>query len=191
MQTGTSHGGVVLPDGTIAQVALDFDTLKALSEIARKEFGLAGAVQHGASTLPSEAFHKFAECETAEVHLATEFQNMIYDSPHFPHELKEKIYAWLKVNAASEKKEGETDEQFFYKTRKKALGPFKRDIMGLADSVRDAIAGEIEKKFEFLFKQLAMINKKELVDKYVSLKRVISRKRKEGAQVVHDGEGAD
>ena len=63
--------------------------------------------------------------------------------------------------------------------------------MGLADSVRDAIAGEIEKKFEFLFKQLAMINKKELVDKYVSLKRVISRKRKEGAQVVHDGEGAD
>ena len=191
VQTGTSHGGVVLPDGTIAQVALDFDTLKALSEIARKEFGLAGAVQHGASTLPSEAFHKFAECETAEVHLATEFQNMIYDSPHFPHELKEKIYAWLKVNAASEKKEGETDEQFFYKTRKKALGPFKRDIMGLADSVRDAIAGEIEKKFEFLFKQLAMINKKELVDKYVSLKRVISRKRKEGAQVVHDGEGAD
>ena len=191
VQTGTCHGGVVLPDGTIAQVALDFDTLKALSEIARKEFGLAGAVQHGASTLPSEAFHKFAECETAEVHLATEFQNMIYDSPHFPHELKEKIYAWLKVNAASEKKEGETDEQFFYKTRKKALGPFKRDIMGLADSVRDAIAGEIEKKFEFLFKQLAMINKKELVDKYVSLKRVISRKRKEGAQVVHDGEGAD
>jgi len=191
VQTGTSHGGVVLPDGTIAQVALDFDTLKALSEIARKEFGLAGAVQHGASTLPSEAFHKFAECETAEVHLATEFQNMIYDSPHFPHELKEKIYAWLKVNAASEKKEGETDEQFFYKTRKKALGPFKRDIMGLADSVRDAIAGEIEKKFEFLFKQLAMINKKLKFFFYFSLKRVISRKRKEGAQVVHDGEGAD
>ena len=191
VQTGTSHGGVVLPDGTIAQVALDFDTLKALSEIARKEFGLAGAVQHGASTLPSEAFHKFAECETAEVHLATEFQNMIYDSPHFPHELKEKIYAWLKVNAASEKKEGETDEQFFYKTRKKALGPFKRDIMGLADSVRDAIAGEIEKKFEFLLKQLAMINKKELVDKYVSFTRVISRKKKETAAIVHDGEGAD
>ncbi len=191
VQTGTSHGGVVLPDGSIAQVALDFDTLKALSEIARKEFGLGGAVQHGASTLPSEAFHKFTECETAEVHLATEFQNMIYDSKHFPLELKEKIYCWLKVNAVSERKEGETDEQFFYKTRKKALGPFKRDIMGLADSVRDAIALEIEARFEFLFKQLNVINKKELVDKYVSLKRVISRKRKEGVAVVHDGEGAD
>jgi fructose/tagatose bisphosphate aldolase len=191
VQTGTSHGGVVLPDGSIAQVALDFDILKVLSEIARKEYGLSGAVQHGASTLPSEAFHKFAECETAEVHLATEFQNMIYDSRHFPGELKEKIYQWLKVNAASERKEGETDEQFFYKTRKKALGPFKREIMGLADAARDAISAEIEARFEFLFKQLNVISKKELVDKYVSLKRVISRKRKQAAAVVHDGEGAD
>ena len=191
VQTGTSHGGVVLPDGSIAQVALDFDILKTLSEIARKEYGLAGAVQHGASTLPSAAFHKFAECETAEVHLATEFQNMIYDSKHFPHELKEKIYAWLKVNAASEKKDGETDEQFFYKTRKKALGPFKREIMGLSDSIRETIALELEAKFDFLFKQLNVINKKELVDKYIGLKRVISRKRKEGAAIVHDGEGAD
>ena len=160
VQTGTSHGGVVLPDGSIAQVALDFDILKTLSEIARKEYGLAGAVQHGASTLPSAAFHKFAECQTAEVHLATEFQNMIYDSKHFPHELKEKIYAWLKVNAASEKKDGETDEQFFYKTRKKALGPFKREIMGLSDSIRETIALELEAKFDFSFKQLNVINKK-------------------------------
>ena len=191
VQTGTSHGGVVLPDGSIAQVALDFDTLKTLSEIARKEYGLAGAVQHGASTLPSAAFHKFAQCETAEVHLATEFQNMMYDSKHFPLELKEKIYQWLKINAASEKKDGETDEQFFYKTRKKALGPFKREIMGLSDSIREAIALELEAKFDFLFKQLNVVNKKELTDAHTPLKRVIARKRKEGAAIVHDGEGAD
>ena len=191
VQTGTSHGGVVLPDGSIAQVKLDFDTLKALSEIARKEYGLAGAVQHGASTLPQEAFHVFPECETAEVHLATEFQNMMYDSKHFPQELKDKIYQWLRINAASEKKEGETEEQFFYKTRKKALGAFKRDIMGLADSLRERIALEIEAKFEFLFKQLNVINKKELIDKYIGFKRIISRKRKEAHAIVHDGEGAD
>jgi len=191
VQTGTSHGGVVLPDGSIAQVKLDFDTLKILSELAKKEYGLAGAVQHGASTLPAEAFHKFPETETAEVHLATEFQNMIYESKHFPQGLKAKIYEWLKVNAASEAKEGETEEQFFYKTRKKALGPFKKDIMGLPRETRDAIAKEIEDKFEFLFKQLNAVNNKELVDKYVTLKRVIVRKRQDGKQVVHDGEGAD
>jgi hypothetical protein len=191
VQTGTSHGGVVLPDGTVAQVKLDFDTLKTLSEIAKKEYGFAGAVQHGASTLPAEAFHKFAEVDTAEVHLATEFQNMIYESRHFPAELKAKIYEWLKVNAALEKKEGETEEQFFYKTRKKALGPFKKEIMGLSQEIRNAIAGEIEQKFDFLFKQLNAVNNKELVDKYVTLKRVIIRKRQEQKDVVHDTEGAD
>jgi len=191
IQTGTSHGGVVLPDGTVAQVKLDFETLRALSKIAKEEFGLAGAVQHGASTLPAEAFHKFPEVDTAEVHLATEFQNMIYESKHFPQDLKAKIYEWLKVNAASEKKEGETEEQFFYKTRKKALGPFKKEIMGLSREVRDAIAQEIEKKFDFLFKQLNAVNNKETVDKYITLKRVIMRKREDKTQVVHDGEGAD
>ncbi len=191
IQTGTSHGGVVLPDGSIAQVKLDFDTLKNLSAIARKEFGLGGAVQHGASTLPEEAFHKFAECEACEVHLATQFQNMIYDSKHFPADLKQRIYEWLKINAANEAKAGETQEQFFYKTRKKALGPFKKEIMALPQAVRDAIAGEIENKFDFLFKQLNAVNNAGLVDKYVILKRVIVRKRHEGAGVVHDGEGAD
>ena len=191
VQTGTSHGGVVLPDGSIAQVKLDFNTLKTLSEIARKEYGLAGAVQHGASTLPAEAFHKFPEMETAEVHLATEFQNMIYESRHFPAELKKNIYDWLKVDAANEAKIGETEEQFFYKTRKKALGQFKKDIMGLSQDVRDRIAAEIESKFDFIFKQLNAVNNKDLVDKFVTLKRVIVRKHKGVQEVVHDTEGAD
>ena len=166
VQTGTTHGGVVLPDGSMKTVDLDFDTLKTLSVVARREYGLAGAVQHGASTLPPEAFHKFVECETAEVHLATEFQNMVYESPHFPAELKKRIYEWLKVNAANETKLGETEEQFLYKTRKKALGPFKKEIMALPKATREAIAGEVEKKFEFLFKQLNAVGKKDLVDKY-------------------------
>lgn len=170
VQTGTTHGGVVLPDGSVAQINLDFDTLKTLSDVARREYELAGAVQHGASTLPSEAFHKFVECETAEVHLATEFQNIIYDSEHFPTELRKRIYEWLKVNAANEAKQGETEEQFLYKTRKKALGPFKKEIMSLPQKTRDAIAAEIEHKFDFLFKQLNAVDKKDLVNKYVHTK---------------------
>ena len=191
VQTGTSHGGVVLPDGTIAQVKLDFETLRTISKLARDEFGMGGAVQHGASTLPAEAFHKFPETETCEVHLATEFQNMIYDSKHFPADLKARMYEWLKVNAANERKEGETEEQFFYKARKKALGAFKKDIMSMPKDLRDAISAELETKFEFLFKQLNAVNNKELVDKFVTLKRVIVRKRSDAGPVHHDGEGAD
>ena len=99
--------------------------------------------------------------------MATEFQNMIYESKHFPAALKRRIYEWLRSNAANEAKQGETEEQFLYKTRKKALGPFKKEIMGLPQETRDAIAAEIENRFDFLFKQLKAVNKRELVDKYV------------------------
>ncbi len=166
VQTGTTHGGIVLPDGSIAQIKLDFNTLKTLSEEARKKYGMAGAVQHGASTLPPEFFHKFVECEAAEVHLATAFQNIIYDSKHFPEDLKQKMYTWLKSNLANERKEDQTEEQFIYKTRKKALGQFKKEIMSLPQQIRAIIAAEVEAHFEFLFKQLNVINTKALVEKY-------------------------
>ena len=39
IQTGTSHGGVALPDGSIAEVSIDFDTLRRLSTVAREEYG--------------------------------------------------------------------------------------------------------------------------------------------------------
>ncbi|MDP3791351.1 MAG: class II fructose-bisphosphate aldolase [Candidatus Omnitrophota bacterium] len=191
IQTGTSHGGVVLPDGTIAKVKLDFDTLKNLSKIAKEEYGMAGAVQHGASTLPSEAFGKFPENNAAEVHLATEFQNMVYDSAHFPKELKDRMYDWVRKNLASERKPNDTDEQFIYSARKKALGAFKKDIMNLPKETRDAIAAELEKKFEFLFEKLNVKNTRDLTSKYITLKRVISRKREPSAHVELTGEGAD
>ncbi|MDD5005149.1 MAG: class II fructose-bisphosphate aldolase [Candidatus Omnitrophica bacterium] len=167
VQTGTSHGGVVLPDGTIAKVKLDFDTLKTLSEVARKEYQMSGAVQHGASTLPEDAFHKFVAVETAEVHLATQFQNMIFESKNLPHELKEKMYSWVKENLKAEWKEGATEEQFIYSARKKVLGPFKKDLMSLSQAIRDKIGKELEEKFDFLFGQLNIKNTKDLVDKFI------------------------
>lgn len=154
IQTGTSHGGVVLPDGTIAKVKVDFDTIEKLSVLARKAYGLAGVVQHGASTLPDDAFDLFQKKGAAEVHLATGFQNMIYDSKNLPESLKQDIYKYLRENMAKEKKEGETDEQFIYKTRKKGLGPFKEKFWNLPSSVRDRIGKELEERFDLLFKKL-------------------------------------
>jgi hypothetical protein len=154
VQTGTTHGGVPLADGTVAKVKLDFDTLEKLSAAARKEYGLAGAVQHGASTLPEEAFDRFPATGTAEVHLATGFQNIIYDSPSFPAALRGQVYDYLKKEAASERKEGDTEEQFFYKTRKKGIGPFKKEFWDLPVPVREAIGAELEAQFALLFRKL-------------------------------------
>jgi fructose/tagatose bisphosphate aldolase len=167
VQTGTTHGGVVLADGTVSQVAIDFETLRKLSEAARDRYGMAGAVQHGASTLPSDAFHKFAECEAAEVHLATEFQNLIYENPAFPHDFKDEIYKYLRKTCADEKKPGDTDEQFIYKTRKKAFGPFKRKFWELGAAVRGRIGQDLERKFAFLLERLNVQRTADLVKKTV------------------------
>ena len=167
IQTGTSHGGVVLPDGSIAKVSIDFDTLKKLSEISKNEYNLAGVVQHGASTLPNEAFHRFPELGCAEIHLATQFQNMVYD--YLPLPLKEKIYDWLHKNCASEKKAGQTNDQFIYKTRKKALGPFKKEIHTLPTDLKEKISSVLEEEFSFLFEQLNIKDTKKHVDKYIKL----------------------
>jgi fructose/tagatose bisphosphate aldolase len=171
VQTGTSHGGVVLPDGSIAKVKIDFDTLRELGNVAR-EYGLGGAVQHGASTLPAEAFGNFPSVGTLEVHLATEFQNIAYDGGHFPKELKEEINQWCRENCADEAKEGETDEQFVYKTRKKAWGPFKQRVWDLPEDVRAGIGRDLQDKFEFLMDQLGVPNTRDLVAKHIRPTRI-------------------
>jgi fructose/tagatose bisphosphate aldolase len=165
VQSGTSHGGVVLADGSIADVKLDLDTLERLSKVARDEYGLSGAVQHGASTLPDTAFNNFPKRETAEIHLATNFQNMLFD--HMPAELRATIYDWLTTNAKDERKATDSDEQFYYKTRKKALGPFKKQLWDLPDSAKTVLAKAYDEKFAFLFEQLAIGGTAPVVAKFV------------------------
>ena len=165
VQTGTSHGGVPLPGGGVAQVKLEFDVLKRLGEVARKEYGLAGAVQHGASTLPDELFHRFPAVETAEIHLATGFQNLLYEHPAFPKDLLKRIEAWCQENAADERKPGQTEEQFVYTTRKKAIGPFKRELWDL--ETKDEILAAQRRKVAFLFTELAVNGSRDLVELYI------------------------
>lgn len=167
VQTGTTHGGIVLPDGSIAEVELDFKTLEELSRMARQEYGMAGAVQHGASTLPDHAFDMFPKAGAAEVHLATGFQNIIYESRHFPVTLLDTIHQYLIDHHSDERKAGETEEQFFYKTRKRAFGPFKSQMWNLPAANRDAIGAELEERFSLLFQKLNVYNTVDLVSKHV------------------------
>lgn len=167
VQTGTSHGGVVLPDGSIADVQLDLEALAALSKVARETYRLAGAVQHGASTLPSNAFGNFPRIETAEIHLATNFQNIIFDHPRLPSDLRDRLRGWVEENAAGERKSGDTAEQFYYKARKKAIGPFKRELWSLPEEIRNAIAADLERTFAFLFEQLNVNGTEDHINRFV------------------------
>jgi len=164
IQTGTSHGGVVLPDGSIAQVKVDFQTLKELSAVA-KEYGMGGAVQHGASTLPEEAFSRFAESNALEVHLATGFQNIMYD--RLPQDLLDTIHAYLRENHGNERKPEQTDEQFYYNTRKRAIGPFKDELWNLSHDVREPIEDAWENQFTLLFDRLNIAGTKAEIEEFI------------------------
>ena len=155
VQTGTAHGGFINADGSVRKdVKIDLATLEELSRLARFEYGLGGAVQHGASTLPPDAFDAFPRVGACEIHLATDFQNMVYEHPQFPADLKAEMYAWIRQNATEERKPKDTEEQFIYKARKKALGPFKRRMWSIDEPRRQGIGQALEERFSFLMRQL-------------------------------------
>ena len=162
--TGTSHGGVVLADGTLADVALDFSILSSISKVCREEFGMGGAVQHGASTLPEEYFSEFPKSEAIEVHLATGFQNMQMDHTHFPKDLLAKMYSWIDETKQAEREPEQTDAQFHYSLRKKAWGQFKQECWDMPMENRMAILQTLTERFEFLFKQLQVVDTREIMN---------------------------
>ena len=170
VQTGTTHGGIVLPDGSIAKVQLDFDTLEKLSTLAREEYGMGGAVQHGASTLPDEMFDLFPKKGTMEVHLATGFQNIFFDSVNFPKPLLEKINKGIEEKYPGDRKIGESDVQFYYRNRKRSFGDFKQEIWDIPQPTMDKICGDIEDRFSFFFKKLNVVGTYKLVAKLITAK---------------------
>jgi fructose/tagatose bisphosphate aldolase len=173
VQTGTAHGGFVNADGTVrTDVKIDLKTLEELSRLARRDYGLGGAVQHGASTLPPDAFDAFPRAGACEIHLATDFQNMVYEHPQFPADLKSDMYAWVRENAGEERKPKDTEEQFIYKARKKAIGPFKRRMWGIDEAARRAIGRSLEERFTFLMRQLKINHTAAAVAKFVAVPSV-------------------
>ena len=173
VQTGTAHGGFINADGTLRMdVKIDLKTLEELSRVARKDYGLGGAVQHGASTLPPEAFDAFPRAGACEIHLATNFQNMVYEHAQFPAELKAEMYTWVRANATEERKPKDTEEQFIYKARKKAIGPFKQKMWALSEEARRAIGRSLEDQFTFLMTKLKINDTAAAVSTFVTAPQI-------------------
>ena len=175
VQTGTDHGGKVLADGTLADIDVDFSILKNITKVGQSKYQIGGTVQHGASTLPDKYFNQFVKFEALEVHLATGFQNMLLDHPAMPKSLVRKMYEYIDEKHVDERKSTHTDEQFHYKLRKKALGPFKKTLWDLPEKTRAAIKASLTERFSFFFKQLSVTNTQTLVKKFV--KPVIVKKK--------------
>ena len=164
VQTGTHHGGVVLPDGRMAQVAVDFSVHKRLSAICRERYGIGGTVQHGASTLPDDLFDRFPDSDAVEIHLATGFQNLVLE--HLPAELHAEMDRFVLERFGSERNEGDTEEQFLYRNRKRTAGPFKRRLWDLSIDGRERIGRALEEKCRTVFERLGVRDSDTVVETF-------------------------
>jgi fructose/tagatose bisphosphate aldolase len=165
IQTGTSHGGTPEIDGSVAHVDVDTDLHTRLSSLLREEYGIGGTVQHGASTLSDDQFHVFPEKGAVEVHLATGWQNIIFET--MPDNLKDQMYAWAYENLANHREKDWSDKQFLYKVRKRSLGQFKRDLWMMDQSAKEDVLEAFMKKFLFICNQLGVLNTRAILDRYI------------------------
>lgn len=163
-QTGTRHGGIVLPSGGIEKISINFENIRCLGEVA-KQYATTGVVQHGASTLQNDQFDGLRRAGALEVHLSTLFSDIIFDSRYFPKELKEKMYSWVEQNFPEQRKNFTTDQQFIKVFRKRSLGIFKKEIWLMPSRNIKGICQELEEKFLFFFKIFNVNDTEKLIKK--------------------------
>lgn len=166
IHTGTTHGGIVLPDGSIARPTIDFDAIRQLSEIGQKSYKLGGVVQHGASTLPVEDFGQLVLNGTLEVHLASAFMTSMYKL--LPVTLQYQIHNWLNQNYSHERADDMTDSQFYHKVEMFALASFKEALWNLTPDEKEVITKNWESQFDQIFLQLGCANTQSIVEKNIS-----------------------
>ena len=90
------------------------------------------------------------------------------DHQAFPAALREEIYRFNDQHNGDERKAGETDAQFYYKTRKKAMGAFKPELWALDQTAHDALFFALEEQFAFFYDRLNVKGTRDLVDKIVT-----------------------
>jgi hypothetical protein len=172
INSGTYHGGKVLPDGTLAPVDVDYALLETISTICRDEFHMAGAVQHGASTLPGEQLRKFPATGAVEIHLALGFNNVIFDHPRLPREMRDQIRDYAFAHHAAERKPGETDAQFLYNTRKKSWKVMKKPFWEIPAASQTAIMRSLQDMFRDMFMWMNVGNTSRLVRQTITARKI-------------------
>lgn len=170
-QTGTTHSGIVLPDGSTGRMRVDFDLISNLSAQAR-DFGWSGLVQHGASTLQIDDLAQLPDAGVIEVHLATQIQNILFDHPAFPQDLRNQMIAELTATihgAEGDKLDTSTElseAQRFYQARWAAWGLYKKELWQLPTQALDQICDSLAIWVGEIFTALKVENRQQILRDY-------------------------
>lgn len=171
VQTGSSHGGTVEPDGTIKQTTIDLELLRRLSQTARQEYGLAGAVQHGASTLSWKQLAAIPATGCVEVHLSTQLQNLVFDHPAFPADFRRDIRRLVLTTFGPKRQAGQSDAQVVYRQRKFAWGEFRRRFWTFDRDAEEAIGRTLEIHCRQVFDALGVSGTRSTVNRLIGAAR--------------------
>ena len=156
----------MLPDGSLAPINVGYDTLRAIADVCQGEYGLAGVVQHGASTLPREQLSRFPGAGAVEIHLALGFNNLLFDHPRLPQVVKDEIRAYIFEHHAHERAAGETDAQFVYNLRKKSWAGMKQRFFELPADIQADLMASLEEMFADMFRRMNVADTEELVARH-------------------------
>ncbi|HNQ50802.1 MAG TPA: hypothetical protein PKL03_05130, partial [Candidatus Omnitrophota bacterium] len=152
LQTGAMHG----LGGTV-----DFGIYERHVRHADK-IGVAVFVQHGASTLAKHDFDKMRDGDVGEVHLATEYQKIVFSivAQEYP-ELAEKMAQWLEAKMANEQKFKDKYQAFWDAAMAQ---PGKDRATVIAEILGDSsnLPKDLKGKFKDLVKELSAPFKSEL-----------------------------
>jgi hypothetical protein len=165
IQSGTRHGGNVLPDGSFGEMNVDYALIRDLTEACRRNGDLAGCVQHGASMLSLEKISRLPDADCIEVHLAAAFLNAVY--AQLPDPLVEEADTWLRDKFADEWKPDWSEAQFLHHARRYPIGPFKRQWWDACDA-HPAILNEVEGLARAYFDALQVTGTRELVQQAIT-----------------------
>jgi len=168
VQTGTRHGGVVMADGRIGVMDVDFVAAAELACVATDEYGLPGIVQHGASTLTTDQWARLPAAGVHEVHLAAGIQNVVMDDPAMPTALTARMRATL-GKPMTRAEHGPDDagheplsaEQLWIENRWHAWGMFKADLWTLPEPVLAELGVSAQAWFERAFAALGIAGRAE------------------------------
>lgn len=170
-QTGTTHSGIVLPDGTTGRMSVDFDLISDLSRQARLS-GWSGLVQHGASTLQFEDLARLPQAGVIEVHLATQIQNILFDHPAFPLDLREQMKRELVKSTRSaegdhlDTSDALSDAQRFYQARWAAWGIYKAQLWQLPSEVISQVSDSLADWATQIFRSLKVAQRSQVLKNY-------------------------
>ena len=85
------------------------------------------------SDLPLPLTHAAVVSALVALALTTLLYGDAVSLPLFSDDLRQEMYAYLREKHRAERKPDQTEAQFIYSTRKRALGPFKRQVSDLPD----------------------------------------------------------